>query len=119
MNTLPVALFSHHSDAEPITRRLNEAGIHAEIHHLARMQGARIDVPADRFERAYQLLVDWDAAEGGIRGAIRCPECHSLRVEYPQYSHKSTIPNLLVGVLANIGAMDKEFYCRDCQYTWP
>src|SRR4051794_25886292 len=105
MNTIPVALFSNRSDAEPLQGRLSEAGIHAEIHHVALMNGARLDVPADRFERAYQLLLDWDAAEGALRGAIRCPECKSLRVEYPQYSHKSTLPNLLVGFLANIGAV--------------
>jgi hypothetical protein len=119
MNTISVALFSYRSDAEPLQRRLNEAGIHAEVHDCARMSGARIEVPADRFERAYQLLLDWDAAEGGLRGAIRCPECKSLRIEYPQYSHKSTLPNLLVGVLANIGAVQKEFYCQDCHFTWP
>ena len=54
-----------------------------------------------------------------MQGAIRCPECSSLRVDYPQYTHKSALPNLLVGVLANIGAVGKEFYCHDCHFTWP
>src|SRR5437763_3461106 len=119
MNTIPVALFRNRSDAEPLQRRLSEAGIHAGVHDSALMKGARLDVPADRFERAYQLLLEWDAAEGALRGAIRCPECRSLRVDYPQYSHKSALPNLLVGFLANIGAVDKEFYCQDCHFTWP
>lgn len=83
------------------------------------MNGARIDVPADQFEKAYQLLLDWDNKEGALHDAVRCPDCRSLRVEYPQYTHKSTTPNLLIGFLVNIGAMPKEFYCYDCHFTWP
>jgi hypothetical protein len=119
MNTISIALFSRHSEADSYQARLTDAGIPSEIHDCASMKGARLEVPADRFEQAYTLLQKWDATEGGIRGAIRCPECHSLRVEYPQYTHKSALPNVLVGVLANIGAMRKEFYCYDCHFTWP
>lgn len=118
MNNISIALFSRQSDAEPYLRRLNAAGLNAELHDCHSMNGARIEVPAEQFERAYQLMVEWDAVDG-LRGAIRCPECRSLRVEYPQYTHKSTLPNLLVGLLANIGAMPKEFYCQDCHFTWP
>lgn len=117
---MSIALFSRHSDAESYQRQLREAGIAAEVHGCTGIKdAARIDAPADQFERAYQLMVDWDARDGGLSGIIRCPECRSLRVEYPQYSHKSIAPNLLVGFLANIGAMPKEFYCQDCHYTWP
>jgi hypothetical protein len=120
MNTISIALFSRHADAEPFQRRLSETGIAAEIHDCSSLKNAaRIRVPADQFERAYQLMLDWDAAEGGLRGTIRCPECRSLRIEYPQYTHKSALPNLLVGLLIDIGAMRKEFYCQDCHYTWP
>jgi hypothetical protein len=119
MNTIAIALFSRRSNAEPFQKRLSEAGISAEIHDAAAMPGARLEVPVDQFERAHELMLNWDANESGVPGAIRCPECRSLRVEYPQYSHKSILPNLLVGILANIGAMRKEFYCQDCHYTWP
>jgi hypothetical protein len=119
MNTISIALFSRRSDAEPYQRRLSEAGLAAELHDCPGIHGARLDVPAEQFERAYQLMLDWDAAEGGLRGTIRCSECQSLRVEFPQYTHKSTLPNLLVGLLANIHAMPKEFYCYDCHFTWP
>src|SRR6266404_295978 len=119
MNTISIARFSCRSDAEPFQRRLSEAGIPAEIHDCAGMDGVRIKVPAGQFESAYQLMLNWDATEGGLRGAIRCPDCKSLRIEFPQYTHKSALPNLLVGVLANIGAVRKEFYCHDCHFTWP
>jgi hypothetical protein len=118
MNTISIAIFNHRSDAEPLQRRLSEAGVSASVRDCLRMKGARIEVPASQFERAYQLLLDWDK-EGALRGAIRCPDCGSLRIEYPQYTHKSTLPNLLIGFCANIGAMPKEFYCHDCHFTWP
>jgi len=119
MNKISIALFDRRSNAEPYQRRLSEAGVPAEVHDCASLKGARLDVPAEQFERANQLMQDWGSAEHGVPGAIRCPECNSLRIEYPQYTHKSALPNLLVGVLANIGAMPKEFYCYDCHYTWP
>ncbi len=98
---------------------MREAGIAAELHDYSTIKGARLDVPTETFEPAYALLQKWDAGEGGIHGAIRCPECNSLRVDFPQYTHKSALPNLLIGLLANIGAMQKEFYCHDCHFTWP
>jgi hypothetical protein len=119
MNTISIALFGRRSDADLIQRRLTDAGIPSQLHDCASIKGARLEVPADQFERAYTLLQSWDKAESGIQGAIRCPECNSLRIEFPQYTHKSTLPNLLIGFLVNIGAMRKEFYCQDCHFTWP
>jgi hypothetical protein len=119
MNTISIALFNCRSDAEPIQRRLREANVAAELNDCTSIKGAHLDVPADKFEQAYTLLQQWDAAEGGIRGTIRCPECNSFRVDYPQYTHKSALPNLLIGFLANIHVLPKEFYCHDCHFTWP
>jgi hypothetical protein len=73
----------------------------------------------DQVERAEQLLLEWDAAEGILRDAIRCPECRSLQVHYPQFAHRSLIPNLVMGFLAKIGLIEKEYYCDNCHYTWP
>jgi hypothetical protein len=119
MNKTSIALFGNRSDAESYQRRLSEAGFSAEVHDCLTLHGARLEVPAEQFEHAYQRLLDWDAADGGIPGAIRCPECKSLRVDFPQYTHKTALPNTLVGLLANLGVVEKEFYCHDCHYTWP
>jgi hypothetical protein len=119
MNKIPVALFNHRAEAEPLQRRLRDHGVPAEVRDCTLMSGVHLDVPADRFEQAYGMAMDWDAADGACGQAIHCPECGSLRVEYPQYSRKSILPNLLVGFLAAIGAADKEFYCQDCHFTWP
>jgi predicted Zn-ribbon and HTH transcriptional regulator len=129
MNRIPVATFGTRASAEPLQRRLAETGIQAEIHDELKLEklwfatrersGSRLEVPAEQFERAYQLLLDWDAADGALRDAVRCPECKSLRVQYPQFTRKSLIPNLVVGTLAAIGQVEKQYYCDDCHFTWP
>src|SRR5437867_11806898 len=103
MNRIPIAMFSDRAKAEPLQKRLGDAGVRAEIHDELRLEklwfvsksaaGVRLEVPAGQFERAYQLLLDWDAAEGALRDAIRCPECESLRVDYPQFTRKSLLTN--------------------------
>ena len=69
MNRIPVALFSSSAKAEPLKQRLIQAGIQAEVHEELRLEklwfvpknsaGARLDAPANQFERACQLLLDW------------------------------------------------------------
>lgn len=112
-------LFNRRSDAEQLQKRLNEAGVGAKVRDCHTLKGSRLDVPDHQFDEAHRLLLSWDTAEGALQSAIRCPDCGSLRIEYPQYTHKSALPNLLIGLLANIGAMRKEFYCHDCHFTWP
>jgi hypothetical protein len=129
MNRIPIALFNDCAQAEPIQRRLAQAGIGAEIHDELRLEklwfvsrpncGVRLEVPAAQFERAEQMLVEWDASEGALHDAIHCPECKSLRVDYPQFTRKSLLTNLAMGVVANVGLMEKEYYCEDCHFTWP
>src|SRR2546421_10615234 len=99
MNRIPVALFPNRAKAEPLQKRLADCGLQAEIHDELRLEklwfvskpgcGVRLEVPAEQFERAEQLLLDWDAAEHAASEAIRCPECGSLRVQYPQFTRKS------------------------------
>jgi hypothetical protein len=129
MNRISVGLFSNRAEAEPLQERLFNSGIQAEVHdeqyleklwHVSKAAtGVRLEVPADQFERTGQFLLDWDAAEGALHEAIRCPECRSLRVQYPQFTRKAVIPNLLTGLLATIGALEKHYYCEDCHFTWP
>ena len=129
MNRIPVATFVNRAKAGPLQQRLAEAGIQAEIHDELRLEklwfvskersGARLEVPADQFERAYKLLLGWDGAEGSLRDAVRCPECKSLRAQYPQFTRKSFTTNLVMGFLAAVGRVEKQYYCEDCHYTWP
>lgn len=129
MTRIPIALFNERAKAEPIQRRLVEAGITAEIHDELRLEklwfvgkpecGLRIEVPANQFERAEQMLVEWDAKEGALREAIHCPECKSLRVDYPQFTRNSLLTNVAMGLAAEVGLVEKDYYCEDCHLTWP
>lgn len=124
-----VAFFSNREKAEPIRQRLGRAGIPASLEGPSVLQkfwfvssrraGQRLMVPAECFERAEQLLLDWDAAERALGHAIRCPECGSLRVDYPQFAHNSLLTNLAMGVVAKLGLIQTEYYCEDCHFTWP
>lgn len=128
MSTIRIALFRSRAEAEPIRNRLVQAGIPAEIHDELRLAklwfvsksaaGARLEVPANQLERSHQLLLDWDAAQGALTAAIRCPECKSLRVDYPQFTRKSFFPNVAIGLIAELGLIEKDYYCEDCHCMW-
>jgi hypothetical protein len=130
MEWMPVALFSSRAAAEPIRSRLAHAGFDARLAEspswLQRLwfvrkgeAGVRLEVPGNQFERAETLLIQWDAAEGLLRNAVRCPECKSLRVQYPQFARHSVLPNVFLGLAAAFGLIEKEYYCEDCHFTWP
>ncbi len=116
--------------AEPLQQRLVQAGIPAEIHDIHWHQRLwllpkksagtyYLEVPRAQFERAEQLLLAWDAAEEALIDAIRCPECKSLRVDYPQVAHHSLLTNLAVGLSAEVGLVERDYYCQQCHFTWP
>jgi predicted Zn-ribbon and HTH transcriptional regulator len=129
MNTIRVALFSSRTQAEPIQQRLAEAGIAAEIHEELGLQrfwfvskrsaGARLEVAAKQLEQAKKLLSSWNITEGGLDHAIRCPQCKSLCVDYPQFAHNSVLTNMAAGLVAELGLVEKDYYCEQCHYTWP
>jgi hypothetical protein len=126
-NSITLATFNEAVAAQPLVARLWEAGIRAEIHDESKLErlwfvskplaGVRIEVHPDDFERATGLVREWDAADHALHDAVCCPECGSSRVEYPQFTRKFVTPNL-VGLLAAVGLVEKEFYCQDCHNTW-
>src|SRR5690242_17220517 len=99
MNRIRLALFPSRAAAEPIRDRIIKAGINAEIHDELQLErlwfvskstaGVRLEVPLNAWQRATKLLRDWDSETGALSDAIRCPECKSLRVQYPQITQKS------------------------------
>lgn len=129
MNAITVATFNTTEQAEPLRDQLERAGIHAEIHNETVMErlwfvakplaGVRVKVDSTDYGRAKNLLGVWDTESGVLRDAIRCPECGSSRIEYPQKTRKFFLPNLVGTLTSGLGFVEKEFYCEDCQYTWP
>jgi hypothetical protein len=128
MNRIRLALFSDRAAAEPARSGLSRVGIPAEIHDELQLErlwfvsksaaGARLEVPGKQAERGLSLLLEWDAAAGILRRAIRCPECKSLRVDYPQFTRKSLLTNLAIGLMAEIRLVERQYYCEDCHCMW-
>ena len=128
MNLVTVATFNEPSKAEPLKQKLEKTGIHAEICDESKYEwfwfvtkplaGIRLKVHKKDFQQARQWIREWDGAEGVLRDAVRCPQCGASRIEYPQFTRKFLLPNL-VGVASLLHIFEKEFYCQDCEYTWP
>jgi hypothetical protein len=128
MNRIRVALFETPAQAEAVRARLVQAGVPAEIHDapgLVRLwfvtrsaAGARLEVSVEHWEQATRLLDRWDGEEEALRWAIHCPECRSLQVDYPQFTDKSFLPNLAIGLIAELGLVEKAYYCEHCHWMW-
>ena len=123
-----VATFSDMEKAQEVKNRLLEAGIHAEVNDESNLQkfwflskplaADKVVVPEKDFERARQFLKAAEAQDHVLTGEIRCPQCGSAEVQYPQFTRKFITTNL-VAVLCFLHVLDKTFYCRKCQNSWP
>ncbi|MBA3652043.1 MAG: DUF2007 domain-containing protein, partial [Chthoniobacterales bacterium] len=121
-----IATYNEPAKAKRLKEKLQAAGVKADLHNEANLQtfafmskpqaNAKVMVGEEDFPRAQGLLVEWEAADPDI-GAIRCPQCNSPRIEYPQLSRKFLTP-ALAGILFALKIFPKEFYCQDCQFTW-
>jgi hypothetical protein len=108
-------------------QRLARAGILAEVHDelglaklwfvTKRWAGVRLEVPTHRAGEAERLLHEWDAVSL-LDGAIRCPECSSLRIDFPQFTQKSLFTNLAIGLVAELRLVERQYYCEECHCMW-
>src|SRR5947208_11274150 len=123
-----IATFNEPVKARQLKRRFDDAGLNADVHNEAPLQqvgfmsrpqaNAKVMVEDDDFERAQSLMVEWEATDPDISAAlIRCPQCGSSNIEYPQMTRKFITP-ALVGILCALKIVPKEFYCQDCNVTW-
>lgn len=129
MNKVNVASFNELDEAGIVKERLERAGIHAEVYDETKLQrywflsepfaGKKVRVDERDFDRAKEALDVLDANEDVLHHAVRCPECGSPRVEYPAATKKFIGPTLVEIFATTVHAMPKEFYCENCQYTWP
>jgi len=122
-----IATFNEPSQAKHLKSRLEEAGVKADVHderHLQKVAfmsdphaNAKVMVTEEDFARANKLMAEWEASDPQIGSAIRCPQCKSPRVEYPQLTRKFITP-AIASILFALKIFPKEFYCQDCHYTW-
>ncbi|MBA3386700.1 MAG: DUF2007 domain-containing protein, partial [Chthoniobacterales bacterium] len=88
-----IATFNEPSKAKHLKERLQQSGVKADVHNEGQMQAAMMAKPMANakvlvgeqdFEQAHQLMIDWETTDPDIGAAIRCPNCQSPRIEYPQ-----------------------------------
>src|SRR5438105_14274683 len=124
-----IATFNEPAKARQLKRRFHDSGIKADVHNEGPLQqvgfmsrpqaNAKVMVEDGDFERAQELMIDWEATDPDISVAlIRCPQCGSSNIEYPQMTRKFLTP-ALVAILFALKIFPKEFYCHSCHYTWP
>jgi transposase-like protein len=126
--TITIATFNEAGPAETLTDRLIDAGLHADLmddsgaqaifflnrHPRAHMH---VQVHKDEYEAAKKLLQQWEK-DGVLSQAVRCPQCGSSRIEYPQFSRR-TAGSIFFALLSAAHLIPREYYCEDCQFTWP
>jgi hypothetical protein len=129
MKTITLATFNTPEQAEPLHRRLEEEHIPNQVHasgilrHLWFVQRPRaevkVDVSLEDFQKSQRVLEALESRREGTPATpvTHCPECHSARVIYPQFTGKFFLPNV-IGLLSGLGLVKKEYYCEDCHYTW-
>lgn len=128
MKDMTIASFDQRDTAERLRQRLDQAGIECEVFDESKLQkywflskphaAVKLRVEAADFDKARQLLNGLDQVEQVLHDAVRCPQCGSSRVEYPQFTRKFVTPTF-VEIFCFLHLMEKEFYCEDCQFTWP
>jgi transposase-like protein len=123
-----IATFNEAAKARQLKRRFQDSGLKADVHNEAPLQefgfmskpqaNAKVMVDDNDFERAQSLMVEWEATDPDISAAlVRCQQCNSSNIEYPQMTRKFLTP-ALVAVLCAAKIIPKEFYCQDCHFTW-
>src|SRR5689334_4370145 len=113
-----LATFDRTPAAERLREWLSHEGIEARIQDerglqrrwfLARpLAGVHVRVPETAFAQAQQLVETDPAAARLMEGAIRCPSCHSVRVQFPQMTRRNILPTLVAQVLVLTHVMHQE-----------
>src|SRR6187455_3000833 len=94
---MTIVSFNDLEPAETLAAKLRDAGFHAEVrdesaeqkwklfnlHPRAHIQ---VIVPEQESDAAIASATEMDRTSGVLNQAVRCPECGSMRVEYPQFS---------------------------------
>ena len=125
---LTVATFNEKEKAQAVRQRLEAVGIPAEVYDESKVQkywfmsehlaGEKVRVEEEDFERAREILQGLDTQEHVLDCAVKCPECGSSRIEYPQFTRKFFTPTLVEIFTVIAPGMKRRFYCEDCHYTW-
>jgi rubredoxin len=128
MKGLPVATFNELGPAQALREQFARTGIQASIHDESKLErfwfmseplaAVHVEVSQPDFLKARRLMQEWQQNSDVLKGAVRCPECGSSRVEFPQITRKFLMP-VVEALFMAIHLIPREYYCEDCHYTWP
>jgi hypothetical protein len=123
-----VATFGEAEKANAVKAKLEQAGIPAVVGDESKLQkflfmskplaSQKVYVDDADADKARAFLQDANATDPILDGEVRCFECGSPRVQYPQFTRKF-ITTTLVELGCLLGIIERRFYCMDCHYTWP
>lgn len=123
-----LASFDREDSARALQVALDNIGIESRLRDERKWQrfwfltrpeaGVHLDVLKVNYTLACDFLEQNAHLKALARRAIHCPQCHSPRVQYPQYSRKFILPTLVAHIARLFGVISKECYCEDCQHTW-
>lgn len=125
-NWATVATYNDATDAERLRSFLAKEGFEAKVYDDRKMQRRwflarrphatyQTQVREARHEAATVLLKKHPSQ---LEEAIQCPNCDSLRVQYPQMTRKFILPTLLAHLFVAAGLMEHEYYCEACHHQW-
>jgi predicted RNA-binding Zn-ribbon protein involved in translation (DUF1610 family) len=126
---ITVATFNEREPADQVAARLREAGLAAEVYDESHEQKwklfnlhprahMRVRVHSAEENRAHALLDEWQHTEPALGASVKCPECGSSKIEFPQFSRR-TLMGALPALAATAGVIAQEYYCEACHFTWP
>lgn len=123
-----IAAYEKKEDAENMHRYLVSKNVPAAFVDLT-VQEAENAIPPE-FAR-YQVQVpenDEKAAEQAVHGseegiqllqpAVKCPECGSLRIIYPNIP-RNFLVSAVMRVMVKMHVLDGQYLCMSCQHEWP
>ena len=127
MNSTLVAVFEVKQDAENLLQFLTDRGLTAALADLT-LEGPGNAIPAD-FAK-YQVRAGEESAEAArqatwhteeglrlVETAVRCPECGSSCIIYPEEPHNFVLPALM-RVLVQHHVVAGSYCCLSCRHEW-
>ena len=78
----------------------------------------RVQVLEREFGKAMDLLEVEPGLAAKLDTALHCPDCGSLRVEYPQMTRKFILPTVLLHLGIIFHVIEHECYCENCHCIW-
>ena len=123
-----VAVFESLSDGEILYAFLKGHRIEARIYNDRLLQrwlflspprvAFRVQVRANAFRVAAQLLGGAPELGAILQRAIQCPSCGSLHVEYPRMTRKFFLPTVMLHLGIIFRVTQHEACCEDCHHIW-